>query len=87
MDHMELIDTDSPIPRILVIGVGGVGVYDVDFLYQKKMQGLRTLAIDTDRSALELVRADARVLIGSRLCNGRGRDGDTDCGRKAAERG
>jgi len=84
---MELIDTDPPSPRILVIGVGGVGLRDVDALYGKKMQGLRTLAIDTDRSALERRCADARVLIGSRLCNGQGCDGEVDCGREAAERG
>ncbi len=83
---MELIDTDPPSPRILVIGVGGVGLRDVDFLYRKKMQGLRTLAIDTDRSALERHCANTRVLIGSRLCSGEGCKGDVDCGRTAAQR-
>lgn len=72
--------------RILAVGCGGAGCNAIHHLASSGLEGARTLAINTDLQQLELVTADARVLIGRRNTGGLGAGGDPETGREAAER-
>jgi cell division protein FtsZ len=71
--------------RILAVGCGGAGCNAIHHM-AAALEGASTLAINTDLQQLELVRADARVLIGRRDTGGLGAGGDPETGREAAER-
>jgi len=72
--------------RILAVGCGGAGCNAIHHMAAAGLEGARTLAINTDLQQLELVLADARVLIGRRNTGGLGAGGDPEAGREAAER-
>ncbi len=68
-------------PRILVAGCGGAGCNVVSEVYEKGLEGVDTLAVNTDAGALERTRADVRIL----LAQGVAIDGDPVLARYAAE--
>jgi len=50
-------------PRISVVGVGGAGCNVVSALYDKEMQGLELVAINSDEESLSKSQADVKVLL------------------------
>jgi cell division protein FtsZ len=72
--------------RILAVGCGGAGCNAIHYMGSAGLEGARTVAVNTDLQQLELVSADARVLIGRRNTGGLGAGGDPEAGREAAER-
>ena len=72
-------------PNIIVVGCGGSGNNTVNRLKNLGVDGVTTIAVNTDRQHLEMVNADIKVLIGRSLTKGLGAGGDPDIGRKAAE--
>ncbi|MCW7075956.1 MAG: cell division protein FtsZ [Candidatus Syntropharchaeales archaeon] len=72
-------------PRIMVIGCGGAGNNTINRLYDIGIQGAESIAINTDKQHLDMIRADKKVLIGKTLTRGLGAGGFPDVGRKAAE--
>lgn len=83
MDGMDDTDMELPPPRILVIGIGGMGCALLSGLYREKVRGIQTLAIDTDASGLIRCHAGARVLLESPKCDGMGWGRVGDSVRKA----
>lgn len=71
-------------PRIAVIGVGGAGCNVVNSVYWD-FASADTIAINTDRAALEAVSADKKLFICRNVTKGQGTGGDSLLGRRCAQ--
>lgn len=74
----------SPV-KVAIIGVGGCGSNAVDNMIAAGVRVNTFMAINTDRQALRMSKAQKRIQIGSNLTNGFGAGADAEKGRKAAE--
>ncbi len=72
-------------PRIVIIGCGGAGNNTVNRLHNMGVSGAETIAINTDKQHLDMIKADKRILIGKSLTKGLGAGGYPEIGKKAAE--
>lgn len=72
-------------PNIFVVGCGGSGNNTVNRLMNIGIDGVETIAINTDRQHLEMIKAHKKVLIGRSITRGLGAGGYPEVGRKAAE--
>ncbi|AEA47489.1 cell division protein FtsZ [Archaeoglobus veneficus] len=72
-------------PKIVVVGCGGSGNNTVNRLKNIGVDGVTTIAINTDKQHLMMIKADKKVLIGRSLTKGLGAGGYPEIGRKAAE--
>ncbi|MGB2982987.1 MAG: cell division protein FtsZ [Candidatus Bipolaricaulia bacterium] len=70
--------------RILVIGVGDGGVNAVGRMHEESLQGVRLVAVDTDRQVLEATVVKEQLQIGTDITGGRGTGGVLEKGLKAA---
>jgi cell division protein FtsZ len=71
-------------PRIVIVGCGGAGGNTITRLHKLGVKGAETIAINTDKQALDLVEADNKVLIGRTLTRGLGAGGFPDVAERAA---
>jgi len=71
-------------PRITIVGCGGAGGNTITRLNKLGVIGAKTIAINTDKMALDLVEADHKILIGGRITRGLGAGGYPDVGERAA---
>ncbi len=55
---------DAVDPKISVVGVGGAGSNVVSALYDRDLQGVETVAVNTDPAGLSKCEADYKVLLG-----------------------
>lgn len=74
----------GPTARIVVLGVGDGGVNAVDRMRAEQLEGVRLIAVDTDRQVLEATDVSETLQIGLDVTSGRGTGGDVDKGRRAA---
>ncbi len=72
-------------PNIVVIGCGGSGNNTINRLQNIGVEGVTTIAVNTDRQHLEMINADIKVLIGRSITKGLGAGGYPEIGKKAAE--
>jgi len=70
---------------IKVIGCGGAGNNTLNRLAELGVDGAELIAINTDAQHLQIIEADKKILVGSKLTKGLGAGGDPAKGRKAAE--
>jgi len=70
--------------RILVMGVGDGGVNAIDRMRAEQLEGVRLIAVDTDRQVLEASNVMETLQLGMDITGGRGAGGDVEKGRKAA---
>jgi len=71
-------------PRIIIVGCGGAGGNTITRLNKIGVKGAETIAINTDKQALDLVEADHKLLIGGNLTRGLGAGGFPDIAERAA---
>jgi len=71
-------------PRITIVGCGGAGGNTITRLNKLGVKGADTIAINTDKQALDLVEADHKILIGGRITRGLGAGGFPDVAERAA---
>jgi len=71
-------------PRIIIVGCGGAGGNTITRLNKLGVKGAETIAINTDKQALDLVEADKKILIGRTLTRGLGAGGFPDVAERAA---
>lgn len=69
-------------PRFAIVGCGGAGGRT---LHKVAAMAATTIAIDTDKVALDAVDADTRLLIGKSATRGLGASGAVDVAARAAE--
>ena len=84
---MEKVDLSQRICKIKVIGVGGAGNNAVNRMIELNIQSAEFVAVNTDKQALMLSKADVdkRIVIGEELTGGLGAGSDPEIGAKAAE--
>ena len=71
-------------PRITIVGCGGAGGNTITRLNKLGVKGAKTIAINTDKQALDLVEADKKLLIGGNITRGLGAGGFPDVAERAA---
>ncbi len=71
--------------QIKVIGVGGGGGNAINRMVEAGVKGVEFIAVNTDRAALYLSKADQKIQIGERATKGQGAGADPERGRAAAE--
>jgi cell division protein FtsZ len=71
-------------PRIVIVGCGGAGGNTITRLNKLGVKGAETIAINTDKQALDLVEAGHKLLIGGNLTRGLGAGGFPDVAERAA---
>lgn len=75
----------NPVVKIKVIGVGGGGSNAVDRMIDAGVSGVEFIAVNTDKQALQISKADYRIQIGAKLTRGWGAGADPNVGYQAAE--
>ena len=70
--------------RICVVGVGGGGGNAVDAMIRAGLEGVETVALNTDIQALHRSSARSRFQLGSTLTRGLGAGANPEVGREAA---
>ncbi|MEG1751970.1 MAG: cell division protein FtsZ [Clostridia bacterium] len=75
----------GPVANIKVIGVGGGGNNAVNRMIIANITSAQFVAINTDKQALLMSKADLRLQIGEKLTRGLGAGADPEIGQKAAE--
>jgi cell division protein FtsZ len=71
--------------KIKVIGCGGAGNNTVNRISEVGIEGVQTIAINTDAQDLLYTDADKKLLIGKNLTNGLGAGSNPNVGRNAAK--
>ena len=75
----------TSVVKIKVLGVGGGGNNAVNRMIEANVASAEFVAINTDKQALLISKADKRLQIGERLTKGQGAGAIPEIGRKAAE--
>ena len=70
--------------QIKVIGCGGGGNNAVNRMIAAGLRGVEFIAINTDKQALFLSKANTKIQIGDKLTKGLGAGANPDIGEKAA---
>lgn len=80
----EIEESERPIAKIKVIGVGGAGTNAVNAMISSGVYGVEFIAVNTDIQHLEISLAPIKVQIGKELTRGLGAGSDPELGKKAA---
>ncbi len=80
---MEL--NNEGMARIKVLGIGGGGNNALNRMKHDGLEGVEFIAINTDKQILDVVDADEKLQIGTKLTRGLGSGGNPEVGGKAAE--
>ena len=81
----EVAEEMENVVQIKVVGVGGGGGNAINRMVSAGVRGVEFIAINTDKAALFLSKADQKIQIGEKTSNGMGAGGNPDNGRAAAE--
>ena len=82
---LEFEMEDSGFASIRVVGCGGAGNNAVNRMVEAGLRGVEFIAVNTDKQALNLSRAQGKIQIGEKLTKGLGAGAIPDIGRRAAE--
>ncbi|HIP25702.1 MAG TPA: cell division protein FtsZ [Archaeoglobus profundus] len=86
LERSKKNEKDLLIPKIVVVGVGGSGCNTINRLKNIGIDGVLTVAVNTDIQHLKMIKADKKILFGVSLTRGLGAGGNPEIGRKAAEK-
>ena len=80
------VQLDQPsFASIKVVGCGGGGTNAVNRMVEAGLRGVEFIAVNTDRQALQLCKADKKIQIGEKLTKGLGAGAVPEIGKRAAE--
>ena len=87
MNNVENVNEteDTNFAAIKVIGVGGAGTNAVNRMVDAGLKGVDFIAVNTDKQALKLCKANTQIQIGEKLTKGLGAGAVPEVGQKAAE--
>ena len=74
-----------PVVKIKVVGVGGGGNNSVNRMIGAGIKSAQFIALNTDKQALLVNKAETRIVIGEKLTRGLGAGSNPEIGKKAAE--
>ena len=83
MLEFEVGNTDFA--SIKVVGVGGAGTNAVNRMVEAGLKGVDFIAVNTDKQALALSKAPAKIQIGEKVTKGLGAGAKPQVGQQAAE--
>ena len=83
-NRLKIDDDMFGIPQITIVGCGGAGGNTITRLNKLGVKGAKTIAINTDIQALNLVEADHKLLVGKKLTKGLGAGGFPEVADRAA---
>jgi len=72
-------------PSVAVVGLGGAGCNITTWIAEKGIAGGRILAANTDVNHLHVQKADKLIVLGEKLCKGRGCGGYPEMGAQATQ--
>jgi cell division protein FtsZ len=72
-------------PTVSVIGLGGAGSNIVSWIKEKGISGATLIVANTDAAHLGISKADKLLLLGTKLCKGRGCGGYPEIGAEAVK--
>ncbi len=78
-------EEDKTPAKILVIGVGGAGNNAVNRMVDENVEGVELVAVNTDKQALSLSKANTKIQIGEKLTKGLGAGAKPEVGAQAVE--
>lgn len=78
------MESDS-LAKIKVIGAGGGGNNAVNRMIEAQLKGVEFIAVNTDKQALQISKAEHKIQIGEKLTKGLGAGANPDVGKRAAE--
>ena len=70
-------------PSVAVVGLGGAGCNITTWIAEKGIAGGRIIAANTDVNHLHVQKADKLIVLGEKLCKGRGCGGYPEMGAQA----
>lgn len=82
---LEFDMNSENLAQIKVVGVGGGGSNAVNRMIESGLKGVEFIAINTDKQALLLSKANQKIQIGEKLTKGLGAGACPEIGQKAAE--
>ena len=82
---MDTQEMNNNFASIKVVGVGGAGTNAVNRMVDSGLQGVEFIAVNTDKQALTLCKAEKQLQIGEKLTKGLGAGANPEIGQKAAE--
>ncbi len=83
--ELQMEQPNQGFASIKVVGCGGGGNNAVNRMVDAGLRGVNFIAVNTDRQALGLSKADTKIQIGEKLTKGLGAGAVPDIGRRAAE--
>ena len=81
----DIIFDIPPVVKIKIVGVGGGGNNSVNRMIANGIKSAQFVALNTDKQALLVNKAETRIVIGEKLTNGLGAGSNPEIGKKAAE--
>ena len=84
MNWKVIEKTGEPGALIRVVGVGGCGGNAIDHMVTGGLDGVETIAINTDSQALEKSKADVKHMLGELTNSGQGAGARPEVGRETA---
>ena len=82
---MENQDMQTGTATIKVVGVGGGGGNVINRMIEAGLRGVEFIAVNTDKQALELSKANKKIQIGEKLTRGLGAGANPEIGKCSAE--
>lgn len=82
---MENFETQTGMANIKVVGVGGAGNNGVNRMVDAGIKNVEFIAINTDKQALNLSKANKKIQIGEKLTRGLGAGANPEIGKCSAE--
>ncbi|MDL2237350.1 cell division protein FtsZ [Christensenellaceae bacterium OttesenSCG-928-K19] len=82
---LEFDNNSENFAKIRVFGVGGAGNNAINRMIEFGVKGAELIAVNTDKQALFLSKADQKIQIGEKLTKGLGSGADPTIGGRAAE--
>ena len=82
---LEFDTNNDNFAKIRVFGVGGAGNNAINRMIEFDVKGAELIAVNTDKQALFLSKANQKIQIGEKLTKGLGSGANPEIGRKAAE--
>ncbi len=79
------MENDVGMANIKVVGVGGAGNNGVNRMVDAGLKGIEFIAINTDKQALSISKADKKIQIGEKLTRGLGAGANPEIGKCSAE--
>lgn len=82
---MENFDIQTGMANIKVVGVGGAGNNGVNRMVEAGIKNVEFIAINTDKQALNMSKANKKIQIGEKLTRGLGAGANPEIGKCSAE--